>query len=69
MDHTLALSSPAGDLTLRPEREDDEAFRFRLGEAAGRLLGIGALEQLLERGLPALRPFLRQLLRFHAVII
>ena len=30
MDHTLALSSPAGDLILRSEREDDEAFRFHL---------------------------------------
>jgi ribosomal protein S18 acetylase RimI-like enzyme len=30
MDHTIAMSSPAGDLILRPEREDDEAFRFEL---------------------------------------
>jgi hypothetical protein len=50
-------------------REDVATGRFRLGKAAGRLLGVGALEQLLERGLRALRPFLRQLLRFHAVII
>src|SRR5262249_24429459 len=43
--------------------------RFRLGEPAGRLLGVGALEQLLERRLRALTPFLRQLPRFHAVIL
>jgi ribosomal protein S18 acetylase RimI-like enzyme len=32
MDHTIAMSSPAGDLTLRPEREDeaDETFRLAL---------------------------------------
>lgn len=30
MDPTVALSSPAGDLLLRPEREDDEAFHFDL---------------------------------------
>lgn len=27
---TIALSSPAGDLILRPEGDDDEAFRFAL---------------------------------------
>lgn len=34
MNHTTAMPSPAGDLTLRPEREDDEAFRFELFCAA-----------------------------------
>jgi hypothetical protein len=53
----------------RVAREDLAAGRFGLGEASGRLLGVGALEQPLERGGSAVRPFLRQLLRFHAVIL
>ncbi|HLH90091.1 MAG TPA: GNAT family N-acetyltransferase [Xanthobacteraceae bacterium] len=30
MNETTAVSSPAGDLILRPERDDDEAFRLEL---------------------------------------
>jgi ribosomal protein S18 acetylase RimI-like enzyme len=30
MDDVITIPSPRGPLTLRPEREDDQAFRYRL---------------------------------------
>lgn len=30
MDDVISIPSPLGRLTLRPEREDDQAFRYRL---------------------------------------
>jgi len=50
-------------------REDLAAGRLGFSQASGRLLGVGALEQPLQRGGPAVRPFLRQLLRFHPTIL
>jgi ribosomal protein S18 acetylase RimI-like enzyme len=54
MSDAIAISSPAGDLILRPERDDDEAFRFRLFCAArqpefARLLAPDVLEPIMRQ--------------------
>jgi len=54
MNDAIAISSPAGDLILRPEREDDDAFRFGLFCASrqpelARLLAPDVLEPIMRQ--------------------
>jgi ribosomal protein S18 acetylase RimI-like enzyme len=54
MNAVIAISSPAGDLIVRPEREDDEAFRFHLFCASrqpefARLLAPDVLEPIMRQ--------------------
>ena len=54
MNDTSTMPSPAGDLTMRPEREDDEAFRFELFCASrqpefARLLAPDVLETIMRQ--------------------
>lgn len=54
MNEAIAISSPAGDLVIRPEREDDEAFRFQLFCASrqpefARLLAPDVLEPIMRQ--------------------
>jgi ribosomal protein S18 acetylase RimI-like enzyme len=54
MNDAIGLSSPAGDLVIRPERDDDEAFRFRLFCASrqpefARLLAPDVLETIMRQ--------------------
>jgi len=58
MNDTTAMSSPAGDLILRPERDDDEAFHFALFCASRQ----PEFAQLLAPAV--LEPIMRQ--QFHA---
>jgi ribosomal protein S18 acetylase RimI-like enzyme len=54
MKDAIAIASAAGDLVLRPERDDDEAFRFRLFRAArepelAQLLAPDVLEPIMRQ--------------------
>jgi ribosomal protein S18 acetylase RimI-like enzyme len=54
MDDATAIPSPAGDLIIRPERDDDEAFRFEMFCASrqpefARLLAPEVLEPIMRQ--------------------
>jgi ribosomal protein S18 acetylase RimI-like enzyme len=54
MNDAIAIPSPAGDLIIRPERDDDEAFRFQLFCASRqpdfiRLLAPDVLEPIMRQ--------------------